>query len=301
MVDPGVWPASVTALSASDRPDPLGQARLLAWFEASGCRGAVLAGTNGEGPSLSAPEKRDLLRDALPARGRLGLLLGVATCSLEEARWCCRQAASLGADGVLLMPPGYFREAPADAIADWLEAVVASSPADVVVYNFPQRVGQPIPPETLERLARLERFAGVKDSSGDPGNLRAYREAIGPGRAAFVGDETLLLEALRQGWSGAISGAANVLAPWLSQIVAEWAERRESAETKFELALPCIRELRSHPQPALSKALLHAMGVLPCPAVRLPLRPPDPEAVRRTARLLSERLGLRFPLLPDGP
>lgn len=301
MVDPGVWPASVTALATSDKPDPLGQARLLAWFESSGCRGAVLAGTNGEGPSLSAPEKRDLLRNALPARGSLGLILGVATNSLEEARWSCRQAAALGADGVLLMPPGYFREAPSDAIADWLEAVVASSPADVVVYNFPQRVGQPIPPETLLRLSRLERFAGVKDSSGDPANLTAFRQAIGPSRVAFVGDETLLLEALRHGWSGTISGAANVLAPWLAQIVAEWPHRPESAETKFELALPCIRMLRSHPQPALSKALLHAMGVLPCPAVRLPLRPAPAHPVLEAARLLRDRLGLRFPLLPDGP
>lgn len=301
MVEGGVWPASVTALGAGGRPDPTGQARLLAWFDASGCRGAVLAGTNGEGPSLSAPEKRDLLRDATPARGRLGLVLGVSTSSLEEARWSTRQAAALGADGVLLMPPSYFREAPDDAIADWLEAVVADSPADVVVYNFPQRAGRAIPPETVARLARLERFVGVKDSSGDPANLPAYRQAIGDGRVALVGDETLLLEALRHGWSGTISGAANVLAPWLCAIVAEWSESRESAEAKFELALPCIRLLRSHPQPALSKALLHAMGVLPNPAVRLPLRPPPLETVREAARLLSERLGLRFPNLPDGP
>ncbi len=301
MVEGGVWPASVTALGAAGRPDPAGQARLLAWFEASGCRGAVLAGTNGEGPSLSAPEKRDLLRDAVPVRGRLGLVLGVATSSLEEARWSARQAAALGADGLLLMPPSYFREAPEDAIADWLEAVVADSPADVIVYNFPQRTGRAIPPETLARLARLERFVGVKDSSGDPANLPAYRQAIGEDRVAFVGDETLLLEALRHGWSGTISGAANVLAPWLCAVVAEWRENRESAEAKFELALPCIRALRSHPQPALSKALLHAMGVLSDPAVRLPLRPTPPETVREAARLLTDRLGLRFPNLPDGP
>ncbi|MEJ5170256.1 MAG: dihydrodipicolinate synthase family protein [Fimbriimonadales bacterium] len=301
MVEGGVWPASVTALGSNGRPDPAGQARLLAWFEASDCRGAVLAGTNGEGPSLSAPEKRDLLRDAMPARGRLGVVLGVATSSLEEARWSTRQAAALGADGVLLMPPSYFREAPADAIADWLEAVVADSPCDVIVYNFPQRTGSAIPAETLARLARLERFAGVKDSSGDPSNLPAYRQAIGEGRVAFVGDETLLVEALRNGWSGTISGAANVLAPWLSAIVADWVADRESAEAKFELALPCIRALRAHPQPALSKALLHAMGVLPDPSVRLPLRPARTDTVREVARLLAERLGLRFPNLPDGP
>lgn len=301
MLASGVYPASVTAFDSQGRPDPLAQARLLAWFESAGCRGVVLAGTNGEGPSLSAPEKRDLLRQADPVRGDLELILGIATSSLDEARWLCRQAAAQGAGGVLLMPPYYFREAAQDAVADWLEAVVASSPVPVIVYNFPQRTGVALEPETLRRLARLDAFVGVKDSSGSKDNLAAYRQAIEPRHLAFVGDETILADALEAGWSGTISGAANVLAEWLVRIVSEWTYRRESAETKFELVLPCLKAIRSQPQPATSKALLVAAGVLPSSDVRLPLRTAGAEPVATTARQITERLGLRFPNLAGTP
>lgn len=300
MLTRGVYPAAVTPFETKGSPDPLSMAKLLAWFESNGCQGAVLAGTNGEGPSLSAPEKRNLLQAANRGKGRLTLVLGIATSSLDEAKWLCRQAAAEEA-AVLLMPPYYFREADQSAVSDWLAAVVESSTAPVVVYNFPQRTGVSLEPETLHRLSALESFAGVKDSSGAEANLVPYRQAIAERHLAFVGDETLLVRALQAGWSGTISGAANVLAGWLSQIVAEWPTDRESAETKFEILLPCITALRGKRQPATSKGLLKALGVLPADDVRLPLRPCDPQDVWDVADQVQTRLGLRFPNLPVRP
>src|SRR4051812_46324331 len=110
----GCYPAAVTPFREDGEVDQPGMARLLAWFESQGCAGAVLAGTNGEGPSLSAVEKRDLLRAMLPMRGKLELILGVATPSLSEAIWSCRQVAKAGATAALVMAPGYFREASED-------------------------------------------------------------------------------------------------------------------------------------------------------------------------------------------
>src|SRR5438270_11988307 len=109
----GVYPAAVTPFDAKGRVDMVSVAKLLAWFEAGGCAGAVLAGTNGEGPSLSPVEKRDLLRDAkrsIPSppapsppegRGGLDLILGIATSSSDEALWLCKQATALGATAAL--------------------------------------------------------------------------------------------------------------------------------------------------------------------------------------------------------
>jgi 4-hydroxy-tetrahydrodipicolinate synthase len=122
-------------------PDHAGIARLLAHFEACGCQGAVIAGTNGEGPSLSAGEKRDLLKSASAARGKLTLILGVATSSLDEAHWLCRRAAELEASAVLLMPPSYFRSVTEDAIVDWFLWVLDRSPVPILVYNLPKFTG----------------------------------------------------------------------------------------------------------------------------------------------------------------
>src|SRR5690349_13881865 len=132
---PGLYPASVTPFDSEGQIDLPSLAKLLAYFEASGCRGVVLAGTNGEGPSLSAVEKRDLIREAMPTRGRLDVILGVATPSLEEAVWLNNQAAKAGAIASLVMPPGYFREASEEGVEGWFMQVLDRSKLPIIVYN----------------------------------------------------------------------------------------------------------------------------------------------------------------------
>jgi 4-hydroxy-tetrahydrodipicolinate synthase len=232
----------------------------------------VLAGTNGEGPSLSAYEKRDLLRLASKCAGSLKFILGIATPSLDEAKWLCNQASKDGATAVLVMPPSYFRAATEEGIAEWFEALADASPVPILAYNFPKMTGFTMSPEFLSRLASHPNIIGFKDSSGEAANLTSYRDAARE-KLLFVGDETLLLEALTKGWTGTISGAANCIPQWLSQIVAN------KDETKFALALPVIQAIRSQPQPATNKAVVHALGVINSPHPRLPLKAVDPSPV----------------------
>jgi len=265
-----------------------GIARLLAWFDAAGCRGAVLGGTNGEGPSLSAVEKRDLIRDARPLAGSLELILGISTASSDEAVWLCKQAHSARAVGVLLMAPGYFREATAAGIEAWFRFVMDRSPCPVFVYNFPKRTGIELSPELLASLSSHDRFAGVKDSSGERENLPAFRQAV-PTHPLFVGDETLLADALGAGWTGSISGAANVVPSWLASVIADY----PGSDVRFEQLLPVLEEVRRAPQPGTHKAILHRWGILPCPDLRLPLVAPPGEQVDAIETLIERTLGRR--------
>ena len=284
MLKSGVYPAAVTPFDPSGRIDAAAMARLLAWFESSGCQGAVLAGTNGEGPSLSAIEKRDLLRDAMAVRGKLDIVLGVATSSLEEAVWLCSQAQRSGAVAGLVMPPSYFKEATEGGITAWFLALMDRTDLPILVYNFPQRTGVTLSADTLRLLAGHPRFAGAKDSSGSRENLQSYAAAMDGEKLLYVGNETLLLEALQAGWTGTISGAANVMPYPLSRIVADFAAGRfESAEAKFAMALPAIQSIRANAQPSTNKALLADIGVIASGAVRLPL-----ESVGHLAELREE-------------
>jgi 4-hydroxy-tetrahydrodipicolinate synthase len=294
MLQPGIYPAAVTPFDEKGKVDMLSVARLLAWFEAAGCVGAVLAGTNGEGPSLSPVEKRDLIHRAMPLRGKLDLILGIATSSSDEAIWLCKQAHAAQVKAVLLLAPYYFREATEEGVAAWFRSILDASPVPVLIYNFPQRTGVTITPDLMHQLSLHENFAGAKDSSGDSQNIAAYKQAVGQ-KLLFVGNETLLLDAIRNGWTGSISGVGNVLPMWLSQIVKEWLEGEvESAETKFELILPLIKQLRSHPQPSLNKALLARIGVLERADPRLPLSLTDPEIVDAASEAIRKTVGLRF-------
>lgn len=279
----GVYPAAVTPMDERGRIDMPGVARLLAWFRSEGCTGVVVAGTTGEGPSLSAIEKRELVKAAVPLADGMPVILGVATPSLEEAAWSCRQAHDAGAAAALVMPPMFFRDASEEGIALWYEALLARSPLPILVYNFPKRTGLTLSAELMARLARHERMLGLKDSSGDAANLPAYAEAARD-KLLFVGDETLLVEALSHGWSGTISGAANAIPRWLSRIVGEWPENRESASVKHTLVMPTLRALREAPQPGTNKAILRDFGVLPGAHLRLPLIAPEPERYQEALR-----------------
>jgi dihydrodipicolinate synthase/N-acetylneuraminate lyase len=297
MIRTGVYPAAVTPFDEKGRIDMAATARLLAWFESEGCTGAVLAGTNGEGPSLSAPEKRDFVLGAMALRGKLDLILGIATPSLDEAVWLCKQAAKFGCVAVLVMPPFYFRDASPQRIEDWMKAVLDASPCPVIVYNFPQKAGITLPAEMLGRLGKHSNCAGVKDSSGFAENLVAYRQVLDSDRALMVGDETLLIRALDAGWTGSISGAANVLPNWLSEVVRAFhAGEHENSTAKFELVLPSIQLLRKQLQPAMNKALLQRLGVLPSDRMRLPLEPAAEAQIASQTEALESALGLRFPL-----
>lgn len=295
MLNRGCYPAAITPFDSKGQVDRVGVARLLAWFEACGCMGAVLAGTNGEGPSLSAPEKRDLLKDAVPLRGKLDLILGIATPSLTEAVWLSKQAATLGAAATLVMPPSYFQEASPKGITGWFMKLLDDSSCPLLAYNFPRRTGITFSAEMLATFVTHPNFAGIKDSSGDEGNLACYADVLLPhSKLLYVGDETLLLRALAKGWTGTISGASNVIPRWISTIVREFDFDRESAETKHALIEPALRAIRSAPQPACHKALLSQMGVLDLADTRLPLLPIPPETVEKVGQTIFAATGQRF-------
>ncbi len=272
MVKPGTYPASVTPFDEKGRIDFGSVAKLLAWFESARCTGVVLAGTNGEGPSLTAPEKRDLIAQAMPLKGGLDLILGIATCSLNEAVWSCKQAHEAGAVAALVMPPFYFKE-PLENIESWFTELLDRSPLPILVYNFPQRTGITLTAEFMEKVCAHENCAGLKDSSGNRENLAAYRKAAKrPEQTLFVGDETLLIEALQAGWSGTISGMTNSIPHWTSQIVKEWQSgHQETAEAKFQIAIPVIEAMRKMPQPGVHKGVLTHRKVIESPTLRLPL------------------------------
>lgn len=285
---PGVYPAAVTPFDERGRVDLPAVARLLAHFRAEGCRGVVLAGTNGEGPSLSAVEKRDLIKAAVPLASGFPVILGVSTPSTEEAVWLCRQAADAGAAAVLLMPPGFFREASQAGLEAWFRQVLDRSTSPVLVYNYPARAGVRLEADLIARLADHPRFLGLKDSSGEIANIVDYAEAA-KGKSLFVGDETLLAEALTAGWTGTISGASNCLARWFAAAIEDWEIDQESARTKLKLINPALKALRSLPQPMAHKAILRERGILPSSAVRLPLEEFE-ESRLEDARAALERL-----------
>lgn len=282
-------PAVVTPFDKAGKVDLATLAKLLIGYGHVGCTGVVLAGTNGEGPSLSNYEKRDLVETAAIQRPfpEFQVVLGITTSSLPEAKWLCRACGNSGGNAVLLMPPTYF-PATEEGMFRWFWEVLEASPVPILVYNFPQRSGISFTPDLLGRLSGHPMFLGVKDSSGQAENLPTFRHVLSPNHWLLVGDETLLLPALELGWNGTISGASNVVADWVSHV----AQTQDAV--KFEILVPVLKAIRSKAQPGHHKALMHRWGSLSSPDLRLPLLPPEPNSVQELEDLIVGALGPRF-------
>jgi 4-hydroxy-tetrahydrodipicolinate synthase len=212
----GVLSPVVTPFKADLSPDPERFVRQCRWL-ASQDVGLAVFGTNSEANSLSTDEKVELL-DRLVAGGidPARLMPGTGCCALTDSVRLTAHAMKLGAGGVLMLPPFYYKGVSDDGLfrsfAEVIERV-GDRRLRLYVYHIPPVSQVPITLGLIERLLKAypDVVAGVKDSSGDWSNTKAMLDAFAAGGFdVFAGSETFLLANMRGGGAGCISATANV-------------------------------------------------------------------------------------------
>lgn len=292
----GVYAAAVTPLLDSTL-DLDSVPRLLAFLASRGCHGAVLFGTTGEGPSFSPAEREALMRCAREAREALPgfrLIAGTGTPSLSETIDLTSLAFDLGFDGVLVLPPYYFRKATEDGLFLWFRELIQKAvPADgfLLGYHFPRVAGIGFSLELLKRLKDQfpSQFAGIKDSSHDADLARDLGETFGSTLAVLTGTDSYLELAIQNKAAGCITAPANLLSPDLRQVWEAMKEGRDSTEAQARVKKQ--REILDAypPFPPTLKALLHRRHGFPRWSVRPPL---ESLAGEREAQVVQEFEGL---------
>ncbi|MDA0170934.1 dihydrodipicolinate synthase family protein [Solirubrobacter taibaiensis] len=218
----GVYVAAVTPFRDDFSIDLDAYRAHVEWLAERGVTGIVAFGTNGEGPSVAAHEKLEVLR-AL-ADSPVPVIPTVAEANLPDTLALLAALEDFDAPGVMVLPPYFFKPASAAGLLAFYEPVVAASRHPVVLYHIP-RFSVPIPPEVVGALP----VWGVKDS----GEEAEYTPAIvAAGREVLVGTEDDLATRLGRGGSGVVSGLANA-APELVVSIYE-AVRSGDAEAAAE-------------------------------------------------------------------
>lgn len=245
-----------------------------------GCHGALMLGTTGEGPSFSPAEREAILRAALVVRQGYPdfiLLAGTGTPSLQETIDLSRLAFDLGYDGVVVLPPYYYRDAPADGLFSWFNQVMRRSvPAGGALfgYHIPQISGVPLSLELISRLkdAFPKKFAGLKDSSGDRDFAQELGEHFGKDLWVFTGNDSLFSLALQNSASGCITAMSNIRSQDLRLV---WDSHQQgNIDHAAQNRLSAVRAVMGKyaPFPPLYKALLARWHHFPRWKVRPPLR-----------------------------
>jgi 4-hydroxy-tetrahydrodipicolinate synthase len=213
---------------------------------------------------------------------------------LSETIELTQLAFEYGLDGVVVLPPYYFKKVNDDGLFAWFSTVIQQAvPAGGAFfgYHIPAVSGVGLSIELLARLkdAFPDRFAGLKDSTGDPEHARQLGACFGSDLLVYTGNDRLLSLALDNYASGCITAMANIYSPELRCI---WDAFKNGASHSTEQENITAKRLiidKYPPAPSLLKVLLHRQHDLPCWQVR-PALLPTPENVVSMA--LSELAAL---------
>ena len=160
-----------------------------------------------------------------------------------------------------------------------------SSPVPVVVYHVPYRTGQPLSADTLRRLADLPGVLGVKHAVGGIDADTIDLLARPAGFAVLGGDDVVVSALLALGAQGGILASAHLATARYAELVQAWQTgAADRARTLGHRLARLSAALFAEPNPTVIKAVLHAQGRIPTPAVRLPLLPAGPDTVRTALR-----------------
>ena len=280
----GVYAAVVTPLKPDLTPDLDGLTNLIQFLSNRGCHGVLLLGTTGEGPSFSREERLLIYQTAADIRQNIPdfhLLAGTGTPSLEDTQLLTRSAFDHGYEGVVVLPPYYFRKTTDEGLFNWFSLLLDKAvPMDgsVFGYHIPNVSGVSLSMDLLARLkdAYPNNFAGIKDSSGDPDWARSLGARFGTELMVLTGNDRLFSLALQSGASGCITAMANLLSP-LHRFVWDNFQAGNSYEITQD-KLCAAREVldRYSPLPPLIKMMLSRLHGFNIWKVKPPLLEFDP-------------------------
>lgn len=277
----GVISASVTPLKPDYSPDLDSIPVYLEFLARRGCHGALVLGTTGEGPSFSVEERISIMRASLRIREvfpEFKLLVGVGTPSLQETINLTGKAFEMEMDGVVVLPPYYFRRAEEEGLFLWYKTILHQAvPAGGAFYGYhiPAVSGVPLSLDLISRLLDTfpGRFTGIKDSSGDPQHAIQLGTKFGKDLAVYSGNDRLFSTALENQAAGCITAMSNLMSPTLRQLWDSFDKGQPdyTAQEKLSQARQIIDKYP--PAPPLVKYLLASMFHQKYWTVRPPLIP----------------------------
>lgn len=175
----------------------------------AGVHGLVLGAGTGQHPYLSEAECNQLYEmGAKRINRRCNLICQTSALNGEEMIRRSKHAESIGADGLMVLPPYFEGPTDDDGLFDFYAELDAAINVDIIGYNIPQATGISVSVPLLKRLGSLKNFNYIKDSGGD---LSIHQEYLQTGVKVLNGADPIAVYAFMAGSVGAIWGAANYM------------------------------------------------------------------------------------------
>jgi len=258
----------------------------------------VPCGTTGESPTLTHKEHLRVVEVTLEeAKGKVPVLAGAGGYNTAEVVELAKELAHMGADGILSVTP-YYNKPTQEGLVQHYRAIANAVALPIVVYSIQGRTGVNVEPATLKRLAEIDNIVGVKEASGNIGQMATVLHLLPEKFTVICGDDAITIPLIALGGRGVISVVANEIPAEFCKLTklalaGDFADARAIQRQWF--ALMEVNFCEVNPGPV--KAAMAMMGLLEPgllePVFRLPMVPPSEanrakiEAVLKSAGLLA--------------
>jgi 4-hydroxy-tetrahydrodipicolinate synthase len=291
----GCGTALITPFSTDGLVDEAALRRLVKRQIDAGINFLVPCGTTGESPTLTRREHLRVVEITLEeAKGKVPVLGGAGGYNTAEVIELAGELRHLGVDGILSVTP-YYNKPTQEGLYQHFKAIATAVPVPMVVYSVQGRTSVNVEPATLKRLAEIDNIVGVKEASGNIGQMASVLHQVPESFNVLSGDDSITIPLVALGGRGIISVVSNEIPGEMTRLTqlamaGDFAGARAMQRTW--LPLMDVNFVESNPIPV--KAAMAMMGL--CEAVwRLPMTPPSAqsqakiEAVLKAVGLLSSR------------
>jgi 4-hydroxy-tetrahydrodipicolinate synthase len=298
----GVIPAIVTPMTSDGGLDLPALRGYVKWLIEQGPVALAVNVDTGEGPHLTADEKRQTLETVAEAvAGKCKVVGGVAGPSTAQGMANARAAKSAGADALLIFPISAFLGQPLNPEVPYRYHAAIAEAVDLPLILFqlqPALGGVLYTTETLHRLITIPSVTAIKEASFDAMRflqVKAALESASRKITFLTGNDNFICESFILGAEGALLGFSTLGTREQVRMLeavqrGDIAQARELGHRIQPLAdvifAPPVTDYR-----ARTKEALKMLGILENTTVRPPLLPIS-EVEHETIRRALQNAGL---------
>lgn len=248
----------------------------------------VIAGTTGEGSTLSMEEHMDVIRAAVKfTKHRIPVVAGTGSNCTATAIQLSQEAEKAGADGLLIVTPYYNKATQAGLIGHYTQ-IADSVKLPIIMYNVPGRTGCNILPETAAELFKnVENIVGIKEATGNVAQAARTMYLTDGKLDMYSGEDGIVVPLMSIGAIGVISVWSNIAPKKVHDMCMKFFEGDIAGAAKLQLeAEPLVDALFSEVNPIPVKKALNLMG-MNVGSLRTPLCEMGEENAKKLAEVMK--------------
>lgn len=263
---------------------------LLEYQIANSTDAIIICGTTGESSTMTHGEHLQTIKFAIDkVAGRVPVIAGTGSNCTETAIMMSQEAASYGADALLIVTPYYNKATQKGLIRHYTQIAESVPQTPIIMYNVPSRTGCNLQPATVATLVKnVKNIVGIKAASGDLSQIAKMMSLTEGNIELYSGNDDQVLPILSLGGLGVISVLSNVAPKQTHDMVMNFLEGNLAEAAKMQLeAIPLINALFCEVNPIPVKTALNLMGWEVGP-LRMPLCEMEPENEAKLAKALTD-------------